>query len=224
MRRFFHSGGRACKRPRTRLRRPSGRRRTGHQRRIPARGGCHEIARSFPSGGHRQAGGAHGHLGVPLADAADVCAGADSPELSIVLIASHPSSGGQPIDKVTATSKDQSAIVWPVIAASDQQDDVCKVISRRAAARRRDGPQRVHRKRVLYRRQPALGFRRLPGSGAGHQPDNRPALPTPGKIPAAHRSRWHREGSGGRLRPAEVGRGGARHGARALLLRAHHSR
>lgn len=67
-------------------------------------------------------------FGVPLADAADVCAGADSPELSIVLIASHPSSGGQPIDKVTATSKDQSAIVWPVIAASDQQDDVCKVI------------------------------------------------------------------------------------------------
>jgi hypothetical protein len=67
-------------------------------------------------------------FGVPLAAAADVCAGADSPELSIVLIASHPSSSGQPVDKVTATSKDQSAIVWPVIAASDQQDDVCTAI------------------------------------------------------------------------------------------------
>src|SRR5512138_3917469 len=37
-------------------------------------------------------------FGVPLSAAADVCAGADSPELSIVLIVSHPSSGGQPID------------------------------------------------------------------------------------------------------------------------------
>ena len=67
-------------------------------------------------------------FGVPLAAEADVCAGADSPELSIVLIASHPSSGGQPVNKVTATSKDQSAIVWAVTAASDQQEDVCNAI------------------------------------------------------------------------------------------------
>jgi hypothetical protein len=67
-------------------------------------------------------------LGVALNEVSTVCAGADPQELSIVLIASHPSSGGQTVDKVTATSKDQSAIVWPVISASDQEDDVCKAI------------------------------------------------------------------------------------------------
>lgn len=83
---------------------------------------------AFPVAVIDQQAGLTAVFGVPLADAAAVCAGADSPELSIVLIASHPSSGGQTIDKVTATSKDQSAIVWPVVAASDQVNDVCDAI------------------------------------------------------------------------------------------------
>ena len=67
-------------------------------------------------------------FGVALNEVSTVCAGAEPQELSIVLIASHPSSGGQTVNKVTATSKDQSAIVWPVISASDQTEDVCNAI------------------------------------------------------------------------------------------------
>jgi hypothetical protein len=67
-------------------------------------------------------------FGVALADVPAVCAGGEFTELSRVLIASHPSSGGVTVDKVTATSKDQSAIIWAVIPASDQQDDICNAI------------------------------------------------------------------------------------------------
>ena len=67
-------------------------------------------------------------FGVALQDAPAVCAGAEPQELSTVLIASHPTSGGQTVDKVTATNKDQSAIVWAVTPASDSQEDICNAI------------------------------------------------------------------------------------------------
>jgi hypothetical protein len=67
-------------------------------------------------------------FGVALADVPAVCAGGEFKELSTALIVSHPTSGGQTVDKVTATNKDQSAIVWAVTAASDAQEDVCNAI------------------------------------------------------------------------------------------------
>jgi hypothetical protein len=67
-------------------------------------------------------------FGVALADVPAVCAGAEFTELSTVLIASHPTSGGQTVDKVTATNKDQSAIVWAVTPASGSLEDICSAV------------------------------------------------------------------------------------------------
>ncbi len=67
-------------------------------------------------------------FGATLEEVPAVCAGAEFQELSHVLIVSHPTNGGDTVDKVTAKNKEQSAIVWAVIPASSSQEDICKAI------------------------------------------------------------------------------------------------
>jgi hypothetical protein len=67
-------------------------------------------------------------FGVSLEEVPAVCAGAEFQELSKVLIVSHPTRGGQTVDKATATNKQQNAIVWAAIPATGSQEDICKAI------------------------------------------------------------------------------------------------
>jgi hypothetical protein len=79
----------------------------------------------FPVAVIDQQAGLTAVFGVPLGEVSSVCAGGDITELSIVLIVSHRTRGGQTVDKVTARSNDQSAIVWAGTPASDSQEDIC---------------------------------------------------------------------------------------------------
>ena len=67
-------------------------------------------------------------FGLTVEEVPAVCAGAEFQELSNVLLVSHPTHGGQTVDKVTATNKAQDAIVWAAIPAAGSQEDICKAV------------------------------------------------------------------------------------------------